>query len=78
MARTSLTNNDSREFELLYERGLLDRTVARWITQSDLRILLKHLKGRNNRIEALIKGFIEEVDDAEKRPTDWAIPPRRH
>jgi hypothetical protein len=63
---------DTRQYELTYIGGILplyDVTVR--LTQRDLRIILKHIEGRNDAITTLLKDFIQEIDRKEKRATDW-------
>lgn len=65
-------NNDAREFELVYEPnafGIGARYI--WFTQREVRMVMKHLAGRNSRLHDKLKKFISDIDDAENLPTDF-------
>jgi hypothetical protein len=67
--------NDTRVYELIAYREpitwLLKGDIVLRLTQRDLRIIIKHTQYRNNYITNKLKGFIQEIDDATGKPTDW-------
>ena len=72
--RVPSDNNDRRVFELRYDPyGFNLSSTYLYFSQRELRLLLKHLEGRNHPLHKKIKDFTLPIDDKERCPTDFSL-----
>lgn len=71
--------NDERRFTIKYDESGFISPITEQFTQLDILQIMKHLKGRNDRLYRKFKDLILDCDYAEKTRTDFKrrIPQRR-
>lgn len=64
---------DARNFLVAYRVSLFNvfRDVEIHLTQREIRMIIKHLEKRNDKLTNKLKDLIKNVDEQEQRFTNW-------
>jgi len=71
---------DKRHYELVYHAGALNlEDISVFLTQRELRMIMKHIDKRNSHLTTILKDFIHKVDTKEGVNTNWnSYVPKTH